>query len=57
LLAWYLPRFLDLTPLVLFDKVIDVKARVGHYLDVIFYNLTTVTLHDWRVYAEVPAPS
>jgi len=57
LVAWYLPRFLDLTPLVLFDKVIDVKARVGHYLDVIFYNLTTVTLHDWRVYAEVPAPS
>ena len=28
-------------------------ASVRHYLDTIFYNLTTVTLHDWRTYAEM----
>ena len=30
-------------------------AHVGHYLDLTFYNLTTVALHDWRTYAEMRA--
>jgi hypothetical protein len=32
---------------------IDIKTRVTHYLDSTFYNLTTVALHDWRIYAEM----
>ena len=49
--AWC--RFLDVPPLRFFDHTIDIKQRITHYLDTTFYNLTTVTLHDWRVYAEV----
>ena len=30
-------------------------AHVGRYLDCTFYNLTTVSLHDWRTYAEMRA--
>ncbi len=45
--------FLNLKPLRFFDQSVDVKQRVTHYLDSIFYNLTTVTLHDWRIYAEM----
>jgi len=48
-----LSRFLNLKPLNFFDKIIDVRAKVTHYLDSMFYNLTSVTLHDWRVYAEM----
>ncbi|GIZ00953.1 WASH complex subunit 4 [Caerostris extrusa] len=29
------------------------KAYVEHYLDKIFYNLTTVALHDWKTYGEM----
>jgi WASH complex subunit 7 len=48
-----LSRFINVKPLALFNKVIDLRARVTHYLDSMFYNLTTVSLHDWRVYAEM----
>jgi hypothetical protein len=44
---------LDVKPLRFFDMTIDIKARVTHYLDSTFYNLTTVALHDWRIYAEM----
>jgi len=26
---------------------------VRHYLETVFYNLTTVALHDWMTYAEM----
>lgn len=48
-----LSKFLDLKPLVFFDQVVDLREKVTHYLDQTFYNLTTVALHDWRVYAEM----
>lgn len=48
-----LSRFLQLEPLRLFDRIVDVRQRVTHYLDTVFYNLTTVTLHDWKIYAEM----
>jgi WASH complex subunit 7 len=48
-----LSKFLNLPPLRFFDTLIDVRARVTHYLDSIFYNLNTVALHDWRIYAEM----
>jgi len=46
-------RFFTVGDIVLFDEVIDLKAKVAHYLDLNFYNLNTVALHDWRVYAEM----
>ena len=27
--------------------------QVTHYLETVFYNLTTVALHDWMTYAEM----
>jgi WASH complex subunit 7 len=48
-----LSRFLNLKPLQFFDSKIDLKARVSHYLDHAFYTLTAMTLHDWRIYAEM----
>lgn len=48
-----LSRFFTVQPVRFFDTVIDIKQRVVHYLDQTFYNLNTVALHDWRVYAEM----
>lgn len=45
--------FLLLPPLKLWDQIVDLKSSVGGYLDHIFYNLTTIALHDWRIYAEM----
>ena len=28
-------------------------AYVTHYLDTMFYNLTTVSLHDWKTYGDM----
>ena len=39
-----------MTPLRFFNKAIDIKTVVTHYLDTTFYNLTTVALHDWKSY-------
>ena len=33
--------------------MINIKSYVTHELNQTFYNLTTVTLHDWRIYAEM----
>ncbi|CAL1261517.1 unnamed protein product [Larinioides sclopetarius] len=46
-------HFLNLSSIRLFDRIINVKAYVEHYLDKIFYNLTTVALHDWKTYGEM----
>ncbi len=48
-----LSKFLNLSPLRFFDTLLDIRQRVTHYLDAIFYNLNTVALHDWRIYAEM----
>jgi len=48
-----LSKFLNLKALPLFDSWLDLRQRVTHYLDSIFYNLNTVALHDWRIYAEM----
>ena len=42
-----LKPFLDLKPLRVMGSVVDVKAKVTHYLETVFYNLTTVALYDW----------
>ncbi|PRD23224.1 UNVERIFIED_CONTAM: Washc4 [Trichonephila clavipes] len=46
-------HFLNLSSIRLFDRLINVKAYVEHYLDKLFYNLTTVALHDWKTYGEM----
>eukprot|EP00794_Sanderia_malayensis_P006146 gene6146-6852_t len=48
-----LSQFLKMKPIRFFDRFIDVRAYVTHYLDKTFYNLTTVALHDWKTYGEM----
>ena len=37
----------------LFGSLLDVRQKVTHYLETIFYNLTTVALYDWMTYADM----
>ncbi|EAL65754.1 hypothetical protein DDB_G0283355 [Dictyostelium discoideum AX4] len=46
-------KFLELKPLRFFDRTIDIKSRISHYLDQTFYNLNTVALFDWKTYSEM----
>ncbi|CAE1304616.1 MRT43 [Acanthosepion pharaonis] len=48
-----LSNFLRVRPIRFFDRFINIKTYVEHYLDKTFYNLTTVTLHDWKTYSEM----
>jgi len=48
-----LSHFFRIKPLRYFDKTIDIKSYVEHYLDTTFYNLTTVALNDWKTYGEM----
>ncbi|XP_056595412.1 WASH complex subunit 4 [Triplophysa dalaica] len=48
-----LAHFFSLKPVRFFNRFIDIKAYVTHYLDKTFYNLTTVALHDWATYSEM----
>ncbi|KAK3526209.1 hypothetical protein QTP70_017756, partial [Hemibagrus guttatus] len=48
-----LSHFFFLKPIRFFNRFIDIKAYVTHYLDKTFYNLTTVALHDWATYSEM----
>lgn len=48
-----LALFFSLHPIRFFNRFIDIRAYVTHYLDKTFYNLTTVALHDWATYSEM----
>ncbi|XP_074863991.1 WASH complex subunit 4 isoform X4 [Carettochelys insculpta] len=48
-----LAHFFSLNPIRFFNRFIDIKVYVTHYLDKTFYNLTTVALHDWATYSEM----
>ncbi len=48
-----LGRFVTIRPLRFFERSIDLRAHVTHYLEATFYNLTTVALHDWKSYGEM----
>ena len=48
-----LSHFLKVQPILFADKYINIKAHVEAYLEKIFYNLTTVALHNWRTYGEM----
>ncbi|XP_029050326.2 WASH complex subunit 4 [Osmia bicornis bicornis] len=43
-------RIVRALPLPLANSMIYAKRFVEHYLDGMFYNLTTVALHDWKTY-------
>ncbi|ETV68221.1 hypothetical protein H257_15798 [Aphanomyces astaci] len=45
--------YMDLRPIRIWGKCVDLRDRVTHYLESTFYNLTTVALHDWKTYGEM----
>lgn len=48
-------RIVRAPPLPLAENMVCTKRFVEHYLDDMFYNLTTVALHDWRTYRTMHA--
>ncbi|KAK2588010.1 hypothetical protein KPH14_004084 [Odynerus spinipes] len=48
-------RIVRSLPLPLSGTMIYAKRFIEHYLDDIFYNLTTVALHDWKTYRTMHA--
>lgn len=48
-------RVVRAPPLPLAENMICAKRFAEHYLDDMFYNLTTVALHDWRTYRTMHA--
>ena len=48
-----LVKFVNLEPICIYDKFIDIKRHVKTYLDKTFYDLTTIALHDWKAYSEM----
>lgn len=48
-------RIVHSLPLPLADTMIYAKRFIEHYLDDMFYNLTTVALHDWKTYRTMHA--
>ncbi|CAD7093893.1 unnamed protein product [Hermetia illucens] len=34
-------------------QLLDVNSKIENYLSNMFYNLTTISLHDWRTYSEM----
>ena len=48
-----LQPFLKLTAIIILGTRLNVRARVEHYLSTTFYNLTTVSLANWKRYGEM----
>ena len=48
-----LQPFLQLDPLNILGRRLSVKQRVEAYMEKTFYNLTTVSLHNWKTYGEM----
>ena len=46
-------KFVNIQPIVIYNKYIDIKVYVKNYLERTFYDLTTVALHDWKAYSEM----
>lgn len=42
-----------LKPIAISNEYISVRDHVEHYLSKMFYNLTTISLKDWRTYGEM----
>ena len=43
-------RFTSMSDIYLFDKKINIAEEVKHYLNKIFYEMTALSLHDWKTY-------
>ncbi|XP_063983614.1 WASH complex subunit 4 [Diachasmimorpha longicaudata] len=43
-------RIVRSSPLPIANSLVSSKRFIEHYLDDMFYNLTTVALHDWKTY-------
>uniref|UniRef100_A0A6V7IWT1 WASH complex subunit 4 N-terminal domain-containing protein n=1 Tax=Bracon brevicornis TaxID=1563983 RepID=A0A6V7IWT1_9HYME len=48
-------RIVRASPLPIASKFVSSKRFIEHYLDDMFYNLTTVALHDWKTYRTMHA--
>ena len=48
-----LKPFLDIKPLRVFGSVLNLRQKVTHHLETVFYNLTTMALYDWLTYADM----
>lgn len=46
-------KFLNIEPIVIYSKYIDIRSHVKNYLDRTFYDLTTLALHNWKAYSEM----
>jgi len=46
-------NFLKIRNLLLFEKVIDLKAHVEDYLNKTYYEMTTLNLNDWKTYQQM----
>lgn len=47
------PSCRKLLPVLFSDTYVNMRHDIEHYLSTMFYNLTTVVLHDWRTYGEM----
>ena len=45
--------YLKLNSINILGLIININNEIIHYLNKNFYNLTTIALHDWRMYAEM----
>ena len=45
--------FLNLVPVPVLDTELCIRSRVEDYLSRVFYNLTTVSLYNWKTYGEM----
>jgi WASH complex subunit 7 len=43
----------NLQPIIINNQIISIQDHVEHYLSKMFYNLTTISLKDWRTYGEI----
>lgn len=46
-------NFSKFSPARMNKYYISIKKETEHYLSTMFYNLTTVVLHDWKTYGEM----
>lgn len=45
--------FLSIPSIHILGNIVNIHEEITHHLNKTFYNLTTITLHDWRMYAEM----
>lgn len=43
----------NLQPIIVNNQIMSIQDHVEHYLSKMFYNLTTISLKDWRTYGEI----